>query len=119
MSDTPEERAQRVEKILETGDLDKAMKTLNDEMAHVSNPDERAAVLRSLKDQNDKANQKDWTVPNVTIEQNTEWLGLVKKDGEYNVEFSQNVFEKIGKAEHEINPFYQVGKALEQQTEDK
>ncbi len=55
MADRTEDRAQRVESILETGDVEGAMSALQREMSGLS-PQERGQVLRSLKEQNEKAN---------------------------------------------------------------
>lgn len=113
MGDRPEDRAARVEKVLETGDLEGAMKKLNDEMSHVSSPDERAAVLKSLKEQNEKANEKHWSLPNVEIKQATEWFGLKNVEGSVEVNFSQNAFEKMAAGAREANPFDKLATALE------
>jgi hypothetical protein len=114
MPDRPEDRAARVEKVLETGDLDGAMKKLNDEMSQVSNPDERASVLRSLKEQNEKANAEHWSLPNVEIKPKTEWFGFVTLPGQYEVNMSQNAFEKLAAGVRSANPFEKVAAALDQ-----
>jgi hypothetical protein len=112
MADRPEDRAKRVEDKLESGDMSGAMAALQREMDGRT-PEERGAILASLKEQNTKANEKDWTLPNVEITQNTEWLGFVKKEGEFTVTMSQNVIEQAGQAVNSVNPFNIAAKTLD------
>jgi hypothetical protein len=111
MPDRPEDRAGRVERVLETGDLDGAMKSLQKEM-HGLSPQERGGILRSLKEQNEKANIKDWSLPNVEITQSTEWFGMKNKEGSYDVNFSHNAFEKMAHQTNEVNPVNKLTEAL-------
>lgn len=87
MSDSPDTRAARVESVLETGNLSEAMKTLNQEMSSVSGPEQRRQLLDALQRRNDEANKKDWSLPNVEISYSS--------NGNANVNFSQNVFERM------------------------
>jgi hypothetical protein len=114
MPDRPEDRAARVEKVLESGDLEGAMKKLNDEMSSVTNPDERAAVLKSLKEQNEAANEKHWSLPNVEIKPATEWFGFKTLPGQYEVNMSHNALEKLASGARSANPFDKVAMALDQ-----
>lgn len=112
MADRPEDRARRVENILESGDLDAAMKALSKEMQGLS-PNDRAAVLKSLQEQNDAANAKDWTLPNVEIKQATKWFGLQSVDGTYDVNMSHGVIEQAARKINSANPFRTVAMAMD------
>jgi hypothetical protein len=111
MPDTAEMRAGRVERVLETGDLGGAMNALQREMNGMS-PDERGKILRSLEDQNKKANDKDWTLPNVEITQSTKWLGLKNVEGSYDVNFSHGAIEKAFHKANSLNPATKITDAL-------
>jgi hypothetical protein len=111
MPETAEQKATRVERVLETGDLDGAMKALSREMQAAS-PQERANILNSLKSQNEKANKNDWTLPNVEITQTTKWLGLKNVEGSYDVKFTQNAAERLTSGANKYNPASKVSDAL-------
>jgi hypothetical protein len=112
MADRPEDRARRVENVLESGDVGGAMKALEKEMQSLS-PSERGAVLRSLQQQNDAANAKDWTLPNVEIKQSTKWLGLRSVEGSYDVSMSHGAIEQAARKINGANPFRTAGIAMD------
>jgi hypothetical protein len=119
MGDRPEDRAARVERILETGDCDKAMEKLKDEMSQVSNPNDRAAVLKSLKEQNEAANKEHWSLPNVEVKPATEWFGFKTIPGEFQVSMSHNAIEKLAASGRQANPFDKIAMALDSANEKK
>jgi len=119
-NDRPEDRAARVEKIAETGDLEGAMEALRNEVNGLSQQD-RLAVFRSLAEQNQKANEKDWRLPNITIDEKTSgWFGYGEKTGDVEVNMSQNAAEKgataLSNAIDSVNPFKKISEALDQAT---
>jgi len=111
-ADRPEDKAARVEKVLESGNLDGAMQALQSEVQGLSQPD-RDAVFKSLKEQNVKANEKDWTLPNVDIEEVSNLPFGLWKTGETSVNMSHNAFEKGAQALDSLNPFSQIAKTLD------
>ena len=117
-NDRPEDRAARVEKIAETGDLDGAMKALQSEVTGLSQQ-ERLAVFRSLANQ--KANEKDWRLPNITIDEKTSgWFGYGDKTGDVEVKMNHNAAEQgamgLKKAIDSVNPFNAITNALDSAT---
>jgi len=93
-NDSPEERAGRVEQVLETGDLEKAMDALVKEIQDLG-PEERAAVLKSLEEQNKQANAGNWTLPDVTLsEETTLPMGFGDKTGNVNVTMTHSGSER-------------------------
>lgn len=114
MGDRFEESANRVEKILKTGDLDKAMKALHEEMDHES-PESKRKILDDLKKQNEKDVAKNYAIPEVTItDEKGGFLGLGGPTGNVNVEFSQNAFKKAKQFVDSVNPFHKIGEALDE-----
>lgn len=117
-NDRPEDRAARVEKVVETGNLDQAMEALRNEVQGLGQ-DERLAVFKALEAQNKAANDKSWSLPNVTIdEKTTGWFGYGDKTGEVEVKMNQNLAEQgamgISNAVDSVNPFKKVADALDQ-----
>jgi len=81
---TIEDKAGKVEKVLEEKGSEQAIKAVRDETANMS-PEEKAQFLTSLKEQNEKAPK---SVPTMTAEQDP-------KTGDVNVTFRQTNLQKL------------------------
>jgi hypothetical protein len=102
MSGRPEDRAERVEKVIETRDVEKADKALQDELTNCP-PQERQAFLQSLKEKNDAAKNPDWRLPHVEFSEKRSYMGLGPAiPGEFEASVKANVLEKIGIAVRDL-----------------
>jgi hypothetical protein len=102
MGERPEDRAQRVEKVIESRDVDKADKALQDELTNCP-PEERKAFLQSLKDKNDAAKNPDWRLPHVEFSEKRTWMGMGSAiPGEFEAKVKANVLEQIGIAVRDL-----------------
>ena len=96
MGERPEDRAQRVEKVVEERDADKADKVLQDELANCP-PNDRLTFLQSLKNKNDAAKNPDWRLPHVEFSKKHSWMGIGPAiPNEYEAHVKANLMEKMG-----------------------
>jgi hypothetical protein len=116
MSERPEDRAQRVEKVIEeTRDVEKADAALQKELSSCP-PEERKDFLQKLKEQNEAAKNPDWRLPHVEFSEKRSYLGLGPAiPGEFEASVKANVLEKIGIAVRDLQegPHNPVNKLLQ------